>query len=143
MERRFPVKSNRLKEICRNAVWRRESVLDASSGQGFFRAPSSCLSSESSSSEPRTTDVRKINALRGPNIWARDTMLECRVQFPEIASFVPNWTDWLVSWLPALEPAFKEVAKPDADTLARLLVDITLHLQSRTDLQVSFGKVMP
>lgn len=87
--------------------------------------------------------MRKINALRGPNIWARDTMLECRVEFPEIPAFVPNWTDWLVSWLPALELTFKEAAKPDADTLAKLLVDITLHLQSRTDLQVSFGKVMP
>lgn len=70
-------------------------------------------------------------------------MLECRVQFPEIPTFVPNWTDWLVSWLPALEPSFKQVAKPDADTLAKLLVDITLHLQSRTDLQVSFAKVIP
>ena len=87
--------------------------------------------------------MRKINALRGPNIWARDTMLECRVEFPEIPAFVPNWTDWLVSWLPALEQTFKEVAKPDAGTLAKLLVDITLHLQSRTDLQVSCGKVMP
>lgn len=70
-------------------------------------------------------------------------MLECRVEFPEITTFVPNWKDWLVSRLPALEQSFKEVAKPDADTLSKLLVDITLHLQSRTDLQVSFGKVMP
>lgn len=87
--------------------------------------------------------MRKINALRGPNIWARDTVLECRVEFPEITTSVPNWTDWLVSWLPALEPVFKEVTQPDADTLARLLQHITLHLQSRTDLQVSFGRVVP
>lgn len=116
--------------------------LDAASGQGFFRAPLPRLSSESSSAEPRTTLVRKINALRGPNIWARDTVLECRVEFPEITAFVPNWTDWLVSWLPTLEGVLKEAAQPDADTLARLLQHITLHLQSRTDLQVSFGKVV-
>ncbi|MBL9133882.1 MAG: acetate--CoA ligase family protein, partial [Verrucomicrobiaceae bacterium] len=87
--------------------------------------------------------MRKINALRGPNVWARDTVLECRVEFPEITPFALNWTEWLVSWLPALEPVFKEAAQPDPDTLARLLQHITLHLQSRTDLQVSFGRVVP
>ncbi len=100
------------------------------------------MSSEISSGEPRSTIVRKVNALRGPNIWARGTVLECRVEFPEITSHVPNWTGWLVSWLPALDAIFKEARQPDPETLARLIQHITLHLQSRTDLQVSFGRVV-
>jgi len=101
------------------------------------------LSTHASSSDFRSTLVRKIHALRGPNLWARETVLECRIEFPELTEVVPNWKDWLVSWLPALETAISEAAQPDAATLANLLQHFTLHLQSRTDLQVSFGKVMP
>ncbi len=54
-----------------------------------------------------------------------------------------NWKDWLVSWLPTLEVPVRELHEPDTQTLASLLQLITLHLQSRTDLQVTFGKVMP
>lgn len=54
-----------------------------------------------------------------------------------------NWKDWLVSWLPTLEVPVRELHEPDAQTLASLLQLITLHLQSRTDLQVTFGRVMP
>lgn len=86
--------------------------------------------------------MRKINALRGPNVWARDTVLECRVEFPELTGVVANWKDWLVSWLPALESQIKAAQQPSPETLATLLQHITLHLQSRTDLQVSFGKVV-
>ena len=60
-----------------------------------------------------------------------------------LGDVVPNWKDWLVSWLPALELPVREIGEPDTQTLASLLQLITLHLQSRTDLQVSFGKVMP
>ncbi len=54
-----------------------------------------------------------------------------------------NWKDWLVSWLPTLEVPVRELHEPDTQTLASLLQLITLHLQSRTDLQVTFGRVMP
>ncbi|MGV3663882.1 MAG: cyanophycin synthetase [Prosthecobacter sp.] len=101
------------------------------------------MSSPASPSELRSTLVRRILALRGPNLWARETVLECRVEFPALTAVVPNWKDWLVSWLPVLEPSFIAAEKPDAQTLAGLLQVITLHLQSRTDLQASFGKVMP
>lgn len=103
------------------------------------------MSTHASSSDLRSTLVRKIHALRGPNLWARETVLECRIQFPELAAadVVPNWKDWLVTWLPPLEIPISESVQPDAATLANLLQIITLHLQSRTDLQVSFGKVMP
>ena len=94
--------------------------------------------------EPRSTVVRKILALRGPNLWARETVLEAWVEFPPIAGQVSNWHAWLLSWLPALEERLAGLeATPSADSLAVLLHDITLHLQSRTDLQVSFGKVVP
>ncbi len=101
------------------------------------------MSSSAPSGEIRSTIVRKIHALRGPNLWARDTVLECRVEFPELSHVVPNWKDWLVSWLPALESTVRESGEPETATLANLLKIITLHLQSRTDLQVSFAKVLP
>ncbi|MFZ2280057.1 MAG: acetate--CoA ligase family protein, partial [Prosthecobacter sp.] len=96
------------------------------------------------SSELRSTIVRKILALRGPNLWARETVLECKVEFPEMTDHVANWRSWLLSWLPTLEPQLSETSvTPQAESLAALLQSITLHLQSRSDLQVSFGKVMP
>jgi cyanophycin synthetase len=61
-----------------------------------------------------------------------------------LTDHVTNWRSWLLSWLPALEPQLSETCvAPKADALATLLQSITLHLQSRSDLQVIFGKVMP
>ena len=114
--------------------------LTTAPGNGHFQIR---LSSSATSCEIRSTLVHKIHALRGPNLWARDTVLECRVEFPELNGVVPNWKDWLVSWLPALESSVREAGEPDTRTLANLLQIFTLYLQSRTDLQVSFGKVMP
>lgn len=103
-----------------------------------------CLPNTAPSSELRSTIVRKILALRGPNLWARETVLECKVEFPELTDHVANWRSWLLSWLPTLEPQLSEISvTPQAESLAALLQSITLHLQSRSDLQVSFGKVMP
>lgn len=88
--------------------------------------------------------MRKILALRGPNLWARETVLECRVEFPELTDYVPNWRSWLLSWLPALEPQLSSIdATPQPEALASLLLHITLNLQSRSDLLLSFGKIMP
>jgi len=85
-----------------------------------------------------------MHALRGPNLWARDTVLESRVEFPPLTDCVPNWKAWLVSWLPGVENQISECGtEPVPQTLAALLQHITLHLQSRTDLQVSYGKVLP
>ncbi|MCB1277914.1 cyanophycin synthetase [Prosthecobacter sp.] len=95
------------------------------------------------SGDLRSTVARKTLALRGPNLWARETVLECWVEFPEIANPVGNWRSWLLSWLPGLEAQFAEAdTTPTPETLAGLIQHITLHLQSRTDLQVSFGKVV-
>lgn len=70
-------------------------------------------------------------------------MLECWIEFPRLSGVVANWKDWLISWLPSLEVPVRKLGEPDVQTLASLLKLITLHLQNRTDWQVSFGKVMP
>jgi cyanophycin synthetase len=49
----------------------------------------------------------------------------------------------LVAWLPALAPQVQASLQPDAPALAALLHDITLLLQTRPDLDLSFAKVMP
>lgn len=113
-------------------------------GSENYSALLSCLPLSDPSDELRSTVVYKILALRGPNLWARETVLECWVEFPGIPAPVGNWRSWLLSWLPGLETQFAEAdTTPTPATLASLLQHITLHLQSRTDLQVSFGKVVP
>ena len=67
-----------------------------------------CLPHTAPSCELRSTIVRKILALRGPNLWARETVLECKVEFPELTDYVVNWRSWLLSWLPALESQLSE-----------------------------------
>jgi len=99
--------------------------------------------STTTSNDLQSTRVRKILALRGPNVWARATVLECWVEFPTLDKTVPNWKEWLLCWLPALEPHFSAAGPPDKETLAALLQQITLHLQSRADLQLSFSRVVP
>ena len=99
--------------------------------------------STSTNTEPRSTRVRKVQALRGPNLWARATVLECWVEFSAIETPLPNWKEWLVSWLPTLAPVLETAGAPDQDTMATLLEHITLQLQSRSDLQLSFCKTVP
>ena len=99
--------------------------------------------SSSSTTEIRSTSVRKILGLRGPNLWARATVLECWVEFSPVENPVANWKEWLVSWMPTLSSVLQETGEPDRDTIATLLQHITLQLQSRSDLQVTFSKVVP
>lgn len=90
-----------------------------------------------------STRVRKILALRGPNIWARDTVLECWVEFLPVENPVPNWRGWLLSWVPSLESLLQSISVLDAESRARLLNHITLYLQSRSDLQLNFFRTVP
>ena len=99
--------------------------------------------SDTSSNDLSSTRVIKVLALRGPNLWSRATALECWVEFPPVHSALPNWCDWLKSWLPALEPMLHEITGTDAASLAKLLKQITLHLQSRSDLALGFYKIVP
>lgn len=99
--------------------------------------------STNTTSEIRSTSVRKILGLRGPNIWARATVLECWVEFHPIENPTANWKEYLLSWLPTLGPVLQDAGPPTQDTLALLLSQIALQLQSRSDLTVSFSKVVP
>ncbi len=89
------------------------------------------------------TSIHKILALRGPNRWTRVTALECWVRFLAPDTCAPQWQAQLVAWLPALAPQVQASLQPDAPALAALLHDITLLLQTRPDLDLSFAKVMP
>lgn len=102
------------------------------------------LPTSASSSEIRSTLVRKTYALRGPNFWTRETVLESWVEFPKVIAQVAVWRSWLLSWLPGLELQLAATdVTPNAHALAVLLQHITLELQSRNDASVPFGKVVP
>lgn len=82
--------------------------------------------------------------MRGPNIWTRETALECWVEFPPVTGHVAVWRSWLLSWLPGLEVQLAAAdVTPNAPALAVLLQHITLELQTRNDPGTSFGKVAP
>jgi len=90
------------------------------------------------------TSIQKIRALRGPNRWTRLTALECWLRFLPLENLAPDWQMRLVAWLPALEPQVQAISRqPDAPALAALLHNLTLLLQTRPDLNLSFVKVMP
>jgi cyanophycin synthetase len=92
------------------------------------------------STELQSTRVCKIQALRGPNIWSQDTAIECWVAFPELPPVKPDWRDTLQASVPALEAP---PALPDPVSLARLLGQLTLALQNRSDLVLEFLTVAP
>ncbi|MEI7911110.1 MAG: cyanophycin synthetase [Verrucomicrobiota bacterium] len=99
-----------------------------------------------SASPPDTrhfTSINKILALRGPNRWTRATSLECWVRFLPFETPAADWRQRLLEWLPALHPHLHGLLQPEAPALAAVLHDLTLHLQARPDLQLSFVKVMP
>jgi len=106
------------------------------------RAPSPTCLSDTSHTELQSTSEIRVLALRGPNIWSRATALECWVEFHPVANPAPGWRDWLLSWVPAIEPVLREITAADPHSLARLLNHVTLHLQSRTDLLLGFHKIV-
>ncbi|KAB2638464.1 MAG: cyanophycin synthetase, partial [Verrucomicrobia bacterium] len=87
--------------------------------------------------------IEKVLALRGPNRWTRVTALECWARFLEVDSPAPDWQRRLLQWLPPLQSHLSGLLQPQAGALAGVLHDLTLHLQARPDLQLSFVKVMP
>lgn len=65
------------------------------------------------------------------------------MEFPALENVVPNWSGWLLSWVPSLEPLLTEITELTPEAISMLLKQITLHLQSRSDLQMSFFKIVP
>lgn len=76
--------------------------------------------------------------MRGPNIWSRETAIECWVEIPALPSFKPDWQATVQAALPGLEGL---PAAPEAADLADLLGRVTLALQNRPDLQLDFMTV--
>lgn len=70
-------------------------------------------------------------------------MLECWVRFLPLDNLAPDWQARMTEWLPAIQPRLPASSNPDAPTLAALLHDLTIVLQTRPDLNLSFVKVMP
>lgn len=92
------------------------------------------------SSELQSTRVCKIQALRGPNIWTRDTAIECWIEFPILTSFQHDWPKVIEATLPGIGQITPSTAPA---SLADLLGQMTVALQNRPDLVLSFCKATP
>jgi cyanophycin synthetase len=99
--------------------------------------------------------VQKIWVLRGPNLWARSPVLEVELDLQHLndppTSSLPGLSDRLLAWLPTLgqRPATDggpgDFARQlrDGSSLAHVLQQVTLELQSLAGCGVKFGLVHP
>ena len=107
------------------------------------KTTSLCLSQSSPSTDLPSSRAHKILALRGPNIWARSTLLECWVEIPSAPHAVAGWQKALTDAVPEIEPQAREAAASmKGHSLAVLLQAMALELQSRVNSLVTFGKVV-
>ena len=99
-------------------------------------------------SQSSTTDItssvpHKILALRGPNVWARVTLLECWMEIPPATGAVAGWRKRLTDAMPELEPLLREEEVcTKGPGLGAVLQAIALELQSRVSNQVTFSKIV-
>src|SRR5215211_2636702 len=96
--------------------------------------------------------IRKVLALRGPNIWANYPCLEAWVdlqEYQDISSeMMPGFNDRLKSWLPSLIEHRCSVGERGGfferlrrgTYLAHILEHVTLELQSLAGTTVSYGR---
>ena len=109
--------------------------------------PSPCtahcsLSQPSTSSTPRSSKVRKILALRGPNIWSRSTLLECWIDVPPLETAATDWKQTLLQGLPELDSSLAELALPvGSKAMAELLLKLAQTVQCRTSKALDFGLI--
>src|SRR5437763_4613318 len=97
-------------------------------------------------------ELRTVQALRGPNLWARFPVLEARVDLGPFkgvsAETVPGFRERLTAWLPpAVEPRRGAGARGGCcepqrlgGCLAQVLGRVTLELQSRVGPEVGFSR---
>jgi cyanophycin synthetase len=97
-------------------------------------------------------EFRSVQALRGPNIWARFPVLEAWVDLGDLndtsSDSVPGFNDRLKSWLPSLvehrcsvgERGGFFVRLERGTYLAHILEHVTLELQSLAGTPVGFGR---
>ncbi len=102
------------------------------------------MSTSSPTPTPPLCDVRKILALRGPNIWSRATLLECWLAIPPLPAAAPNWKSALLECMPELDPLLSEALHPETDgaATATLLQHLTQELQNRVTMRSPFGQVV-
>jgi cyanophycin synthetase len=97
-------------------------------------------------------EIRKVLALRGPNIWANHPVLEAWVDLGALAATpadeLPGFNDRLMAWLPSLAThgcslgragGFFERLRQGA-LLAHVLEHVAMELQSLAGTPVSFGR---
>jgi cyanophycin synthetase len=65
------------------------------------------------------------------------------VRFKPVENPAPDWRDRLCNWLPALAECVPAGDVPSAVQLAAMLHELTLYLQVRPDLDLSFVKIAP
>src|SRR5439155_14050734 len=88
-------------------------------------------------------ELRRIRALRGPNVWARVPVLEARVELGEWdrpSDQFPGFAERLLGSLPSLAEhrgGFVEELQRGTD-LGTLLVQLTLELQTQAGTPVGF-----
>src|ERR1700748_1026718 len=97
-------------------------------------------------------DIRRVLALRGPNIWARFPVLECTVDLGDLknsaSSEMPGFNDRLMAWLPTMIEHRCSVGERggffqrlrDGTYPAHILEHIAIELQTLAGTPVGFGK---
>ena len=87
-------------------------------------------------------DVSRIRALRGPNLWSRQTAIEAVVAcepFERTLETLPGFEDRLRKLFPSLG-ALRPAGRPDHISLAHVLEAATLALQAQAGCLVTFGR---
>lgn len=96
--------------------------------------------------------IRRVNALRGPNIWANYPVLEALVDLREFkdspSDSLPGFVDRLVAWLPSLHEHRCSYGEPggfirrlrEGTWLGHILEHTTLELQTLAGTPVGYGK---
>lgn len=97
-------------------------------------------------------NIRKVLALRGPNIWSRHTVLEAWVDLAALkdssSAHIPGFNDRLMSWLPTMIEHRCSVGERGGffqrlrwgTYLAHILEHTTLELQTLCGTPVGYGR---
>src|SRR5215204_6371406 len=97
-------------------------------------------------------EIRKIRALRGPNIWANFPVLEAWVDLKELkdtaSDEIPGFNDRLMAWFPSMVEHRCSVGERGGfferlrrgTYLAHILEHVTLELQNLAGAEVGYGR---
>ena len=97
-------------------------------------------------------EIRKVLALRGPNIWANFPVLEAWVDLQELkdspSDQLPGFNERLTAWLPSLVEHRCSIGEPGGffdrlrrgTYLAHILEHVALELQTLAGTSVGFGR---